>query len=216
MPRPRFEKLPLQRRQHILDTAGRAFAERGFENTSLNAILDQAVVSKGAAYYYFDSKEDLFWTAVQHFSRDLVRLDELDPATLSRDTYWAAVLDFYRRPLLRARDRPWAAGLLRAANELRHSASAEPPGSSLIDELFDFARVVFKRGQDLGVVRDDLPEELLLGWVEALDSANDRWIHQHWHELDDAGVSQCAARFIDALRRLLSPPAFHEGASLCP
>jgi AcrR family transcriptional regulator len=211
VPRPRFDKLPLHRRVHILDTAGRVFAERGFQDASLNAILDQAGVSKGAAYYYFDSKEDLFWTAVQHFSRELVRLDEIDPAMLSRDTYWAAVLDFYRRPLLRARDRPWAAGLLRAANELGHSASAEAPVSSLIAELLDLARAVFKRGHELGVVRDDLPEDLLLGWVEALDSANDRWIQQNWHELDDQGFSHAAARFIDALRRLLSPPAFNEG-----
>jgi AcrR family transcriptional regulator len=212
MPRPRFEKLPLERRLRILDTAGRVFAERGFDNASINAILEQAGVSKGAAYYYFDSKEDLFWTAVQHFSRELVRIDELDPATLSRDTYWAAVLDFYRRPLLRARDRPWAAGLLRAANELRQSASFEAPVSSFMAELLDVARAVFHRGRELGVVRDDLPEDLLLGWVEALDGANDRWIQQHWIELDDQGVSRAAARFIDALRRLISPPAFHGGA----
>src|SRR4029453_19166292 len=162
MPRPRFEKLPLERRLRILDTAGRVFAERGFDNASINAILDQAGVSKGAAYYYFDSKEDLFWTVVQHFGRELVNLDELDVASLSRETYWAAILDFYLQPLLRARDRPWAAGVLRAANELRRSAPGhEPPGGS-IAELLEVARAVFRRGRELGVVRTDLPEELLL------------------------------------------------------
>jgi AcrR family transcriptional regulator len=211
MPRQRFEKLPVERRLHILDTAARVFAERGFADASINVILDQAGVSKGAAYYYFDSKEDLFWTVVQHFSRELINLDELDLASLSCETYWAAILGFYRQPLLRARDRPWAAGVLRAANELRHSAPGQGPLGAFVAELLEVARAIFRRGRELGVVRADLPEELLIAWVEALDSANDRWIQEHWNELDDDDVSRAAARFIDALRRLISPPAFQEG-----
>jgi AcrR family transcriptional regulator len=204
--------LPHERRLHILDTAARVFAERGFEDASINAILEQAGVSKGAAYYYFDNKEDLFWTVVQHYSRELVSLDALDVAKLSRETYWAAILDFYRQPLLRARDRPWAAGVLRAANELRRSAPGHEPLNALIAELLEVARAVFRRGRELGVVRADLPEDLLIAWVEALDSANDRWIQEHWNELDDQGVSHAAARFVDAVRRLISPAVLQGGA----
>jgi AcrR family transcriptional regulator len=36
------------------------FAERGYEGTSIEAVLDAAGISRGALYYHFDSKEALF------------------------------------------------------------------------------------------------------------------------------------------------------------
>ena len=58
MPRPRFEKLPPEKRETILETAAKEFAEFGYEGASLNQILAKSGISKGAAYYYFDNKED--------------------------------------------------------------------------------------------------------------------------------------------------------------
>ncbi|NKY84654.1 TetR family transcriptional regulator [Nocardia veterana] len=40
-------------RQHILDTAGRLFGERGIENTSTNRIAAEAGLSIGTVYRYF-------------------------------------------------------------------------------------------------------------------------------------------------------------------
>jgi AcrR family transcriptional regulator len=208
MPRPRFLKLADERRLHILDTAARVFATHGFADASINAILEQAGVSKGAAYYYFDDKQDLFLTVVQHFTRELVHLDELNLASLTRQTYWPTLLEFYRQPLLRARHRPWAVGVLRAADELQRGAPTEGPLGAFVAEMLEFARAVFTRGQQIGLVRADLPEELLMAWIRGLDDANDRWILAHWDELDEHALSDAAARFIDGLRRLIGPPEF--------
>lgn len=46
-------------RATILETALRLFRERGFEETSMRTIADEAGVSVGNAYHYFDSKEHL-------------------------------------------------------------------------------------------------------------------------------------------------------------
>jgi AcrR family transcriptional regulator len=207
VPRPRFLKLPDERRLHILDTAARLFAQHGFADASINAILEQAGVSKGAAYYYFDDKADLFLTVVEHFTRELVHVDELDIASLTRETYWPTLLEFYRQPLLRARHRPWAVGVLRAADELQRGAPTAGPLGAFVAELLEFARAVFAHGRQLGLVRDDVPEELLMAWVRALDDANDRWILTHWDQLDEPALGAAAARFIDGLRRLIGPPA---------
>ena len=136
-------KLPDARRLHILETAARVFATHGFADASINAILEQAGVSKGAAYYYFDDKEDLFLTVVQYFAHELVRLDDLDIASLTRATYWPTVLEFYCQPLRRARDRPWAFGVLRAADELQRVAPSPGPLGAFVAEVLDFARAVF-------------------------------------------------------------------------
>jgi AcrR family transcriptional regulator len=47
------------RREHILDAAERCFARSGFHRTTMQDICKEAVVSPGALYLYFDSKEAL-------------------------------------------------------------------------------------------------------------------------------------------------------------
>lgn len=48
-----------QTRAHILETALRLFRERGYEETTMRAIAEEAGVAVGNAYYYFRSKEHL-------------------------------------------------------------------------------------------------------------------------------------------------------------
>ena len=45
--------------QRLLAEATRLFAERGFEGTSVQEIVEAAGVTKGALYHYFGSKDDL-------------------------------------------------------------------------------------------------------------------------------------------------------------
>lgn len=47
--------------QRLLTVATRLFAERGFETTSVQQIVDAAGVTKGAMYHYFGSKDDLLY-----------------------------------------------------------------------------------------------------------------------------------------------------------
>ncbi|UCD38250.1 MAG: TetR/AcrR family transcriptional regulator [Fidelibacterota bacterium] len=56
---PRTSKEYNARRQEFLDTAQQLFFQHGYEQTSVNMILDQVGVAKGTFYHYFDSKEDL-------------------------------------------------------------------------------------------------------------------------------------------------------------
>ena len=44
------------RRQEILDVARRHFADKGYENTSVRAIIDEIGIAKGTFYHYFPSK----------------------------------------------------------------------------------------------------------------------------------------------------------------
>ena len=48
-----------QTRALILETALELFRERGYEDTTMRAIAEQAGVALGSAYYYFRSKEQL-------------------------------------------------------------------------------------------------------------------------------------------------------------
>lgn len=61
-----FSKLPEDKRAKILDAAIVEFAERGFESANINNIAQNAGVSVGSMYKYFDNKEDLFLTLIHY------------------------------------------------------------------------------------------------------------------------------------------------------
>lgn len=50
---------PEDRRNAVLDAALRVFAEAGFRRASLTEVGEEAGVTKGCVYHYFDSKEEL-------------------------------------------------------------------------------------------------------------------------------------------------------------
>jgi AcrR family transcriptional regulator len=47
-------------RSHILVVAKRLFAEHGYEGTSIESVLGETGISRGALYHHFPSKEALF------------------------------------------------------------------------------------------------------------------------------------------------------------
>ncbi len=54
------------KRAAILDGAARVFLEKGFDGAGVNDICRAAGVSKSTLYVYFDTKEALFGTLVEH------------------------------------------------------------------------------------------------------------------------------------------------------
>ena len=73
MPRPRFHRLAAEKQAHILAVATTEFAEHGFDGASYNRIIEKAGLSKGAMYYYFDDKTDLYGTVVQGAFQELMQ-----------------------------------------------------------------------------------------------------------------------------------------------
>ncbi len=70
----RTKEEALQTRNRILDAAEQVFYDKGVSRTSLADIATQAGVTRGAIYWHFENKGDLF-TAM--FDRVLLPLDEL-------------------------------------------------------------------------------------------------------------------------------------------
>ncbi|MBI1817555.1 MAG: TetR/AcrR family transcriptional regulator [Deltaproteobacteria bacterium] len=52
-------------REKILGTAARLFAEQGYENTSISQVARAAKVSKALIFWYFETKEQLYHTALR-------------------------------------------------------------------------------------------------------------------------------------------------------
>ncbi|MER9247663.1 TetR/AcrR family transcriptional regulator [Mesorhizobium sp. M0184] len=74
---PRVIKPPEIRSAELLDCAQRLFFEHGYDNTTVNDIIREAGLSKGAFYHYFASKEALLEALARRLARD--SLAELQP-----------------------------------------------------------------------------------------------------------------------------------------
>src|SRR5262249_45967402 len=79
----------LQRRERILDSAVRVFADKGYHGTLVDEIAAEAETSKGGVYFHFPNKQAIF----------LALLDRL--AVILRDRVEAAVAE-QADPLVRA------------------------------------------------------------------------------------------------------------------
>jgi AcrR family transcriptional regulator len=194
MPFPRFSKLPTEKRERLLEAAAKEFAAYGFEDASLNRILESIKMSKGAAYYYFEDKIDLFFTVIQYCIQRLELNLELDPATSTAETFWPSFAELRRQPLLNSFERPWLFAAVRSAERLSPAALQREPLATFARQVRTYVMNILKRGQELGVIRTDLPDQLLFDWQQALDAASDHWLLAHWAELDRQAIARSLAR----------------------
>jgi AcrR family transcriptional regulator len=205
MPRPRFSKLPSDKRERIMQTAGKEFATYGYDNASLNRILESIGMSKGAAYYYFDDKTDLFATVLAYYADVVTNLIEIDPDALTRETFWPYLMTIYTRPVASIHAAPWMMGLYRALTSLPASVRQQEAMKGYFSQLWAWFTTLIKRGQELGVVRTDLPDDLLFALVTGLDGASDQWLIDHWDELTPEQLGVILGHVIDMIRRMLAP-----------
>lgn len=90
-----IQTLEVNARQRLLETATELFAEKGYAVTSVREIVEKAGVSKPVLYYYFKSKDGLFY-AVLEWAVD-VQQKILNEIFESKGTILDRFIIFYRR-----------------------------------------------------------------------------------------------------------------------
>lgn len=208
MPLPRFATLAPERRAAILAAAAEEFGRAGLEGASYNRIIARAGVSKGAMYYYFDNKEDLFLTV-------LADLAERAGAAIGAPGEFTDAAGFWREMrALCARtaefflSQPSVAGLaksLLAAPAAAGDTLLAGPLREYTGRLERYTAELLRRGQEVGAVRTDLPVELLAHLLTGLGEALDRWLFARWEQLDAAELAALPDRYIDLFARLAAP-----------
>ena len=82
-------------RAALVATARKLFAESGFHATGTNEIVARAAVTRGALYYHFADKEDLFAEVFRCVAAELVAKSNASVAGLSGDL-WSKVSAAFR------------------------------------------------------------------------------------------------------------------------
>lgn len=213
MPRPRFEKLEPERRLAILRVAAEEFADHGYEASSYNRIIERSGLSKGAIYYYFDDKEDLYATVLRDAMQRLV-IDAGDVSgTVAPEEFWREFEVWYVRSLQRFQEEPHAVGLARSLVKALSRGAA----TGVLAELRAFARgfmeAFLAHGQSIGAIRRDLPHDLLLAIVMALEEGIDLWLGERIGAMSEPEITEAASMLTRLYRRVVESPDAPESPS---
>jgi AcrR family transcriptional regulator len=204
MARNRFDNLDPEKQEAILQAAGEEFADKGFEGASINRIIKRSGMSKGSVYYYFEDKADLFATTLE---QSLLRIrDEIgwfSLEVLGPDEFWGAILELTHRTVDWARRNEWWIRLGKAFHRLQQEAGAAAASDRLSDLGKGWWKSIIERGQTLGVIRADLPLDLLVAIVMGADQGGDRWMMAHWDEFTEDHLRQVVDARVDLLRDML-------------
>lgn len=204
MARTRFDNLEPERREAILSAAGEEFAAHGYAAASLNRIIDEAGISKGSLYYYFDDKADLFASVVeQTVERLLESMHGFPMDELTRTNFWETLRDYGLRSLDLMSQDEWYVRLAMAFPRLRREPEAVEGVRPALEWGRRLTTELLRRGRELGVVRRDLPLEYLVEVTMAADEAGDRWMMEHLDEYRGEALTRLVEARIDLMRDML-------------
>lgn len=151
------------RSHEILDAATRAFAQHGYQATSLRSIAADMGLAHGTLLYYFDSKEALLEAVLNRRDR------EADTAYITPATAYDTVSNLYRRAVYNQQhpDRValYSAILCEAANPA-HPAHAF--FATRYTRVLDTLVVQIRSLRDQGFFRPDVDAEAEAAWLTAL------------------------------------------------
>lgn len=202
MPTRRFENLEPERKAAILDAAQSEFTLSGYEGASLNKIIADAGISKGSFYYYFEDKADLYITTLE---RVIMKFTEHAGGGYKgefSDDFWSDIEDMMRQGYTAIREAPELMQFFRGVMHLSTHVLHHPALQLQIDRLNEMFAGIVQRGQEMGVLRTDVPLGLLVNVVSAAGEGIDRWTFETYETLSDADIEWLVGFAMDIMKKI--------------
>lgn len=197
---------PPESRERIVTAAVRVFARKGFQRASLDEIAAEAGLTKGAIYWHFRSKNDLFFSLLEsRFERNTAPLSaEIAQAVMSaspdnrREAMTLLFLDVLRRF---REDADWPRLLLEFLSQSRDPDIAERL-RQLCDHGRQVARQAVQQLQQGGLIDPALDVGMLaVFWGALVDGLMLAWLVKPETFQDD----QLVQRMVDMLATGMLP-----------
>lgn len=194
MPLPRFAKLPKERRDRILSAARSEFAEHGYQSASFNRVIANLEISKGAMYYYFSDKLDLYLAVVDQeldrFEQEVLRLGPL--TSVDCESFWREL-----------EARACAVEESEREKELEHAFAAtlyqSAEGTSRLREWLTLrVNTLLDAGRARSAIRQDLNPTLVTSMLVGLLLGVDRYVLMTFPD-----VPEISPQVIRSCRRLI-------------
>ncbi|AKQ66574.1 transcriptional regulator, TetR family [Myxococcus hansupus] len=185
--------------------AAEEFAEHGFDGASYNRILERAGFSKGVAYYYFESKDDLYAAVMGEMLDALARRFGAWEAPARAEAFWRTLRERYFAAVAFVMEDARSARLLRGLSQARSHPKLQDTWGRFEGPLVAWFQRVLEDGREVGAVRGDVPETLLLASLMGIGQATDGWLLEQWAGRGAAALEEGAEQVFSLFEDLLSP-----------
>lgn len=171
MPKETFFNLPEPKRQMIEDAATDEFATWGYDNASVNRIVEACQIAKGSFYQYFEDKADLYKHLLMRIGEQ--KLTYLSPVSLnpSAHDFFALLTDLYRSGLAFAKANPKAALI---GNQILKNRDHPVYQSFFVESkgmVGDFFGPLLALGKERGEIRSDVDVGFVSYALQAMNIA---------------------------------------------
>ena len=202
MPTKRFENIDPDRRKKILDAARTEFILSGYDGASLNDIIREAEISKGSLYYYFEDKADLYITVLNHVMEKAQQKVGGIAVGEFTDDFWVDIKNFCKSVIEFTLENP---DIIRLARGLQSLLLTDSTNES-VKEFYEAGKAktaeILIRGQEIGVVRKDIPLELLTNIVYSVGETMDYWTFDNWETLTQKEIEQIYVIYTEMFRKI--------------
>lgn len=172
----RIVKDPLERKTEIMDKALELFIEKGYDNTSINEIVNSLSIAKGTFYHYFTSKEEILGELLKRrLDEYIVPLINIYNSNLDPNSKLEAIL---KAMFLGTNNSLVFTNTERDSSNLRLNNALE---EEFFSRCYPIILGVIKEGIEQKSLEVDFPEEV----VEVLLRGIQKFINKHFHELLD-------------------------------
>jgi AcrR family transcriptional regulator len=195
------------KRKEILDVAQRLVYTKGFDQMSIQDILDELHISKGAFYHYFDSKGDLLEALIDRMRLDVepIMLPIIDDPTLPTLVKLHRFFDVVSR--WKTARKEYLMSLLRVWYADENAIVRQKSAASVTKWFAPLLAKVIREGRQEGVLTTAFPDqaaEIVIGLMQSLgDTFKDLLLGSEPQVEKKRRATAVVAAYNDALERVL-------------
>ena len=195
------------RRDAFLDVARRLIVTKGYEQMSIQDVLDELETSRGALYHYFDSKQDLLDGVVERFADDgmatiaPILADPSLPALRKLERALGGIASF------KADQKELVLAIMEIWNSDGNALVRERLRRLTASRLTPILSLVIRQGIEEGVITSGSPDDsalvilyLIQGYQEL---ASEHFLGRQAGTISFDAVLQSSRTFTEAFERIL-------------
>jgi len=194
------------KRNEILDVAQRLIYSKGYEQMTIQDIICELQISKGAFYHYFGSKQELLEALIGRMQDEAVEIlipvisDPRTPALEKLERFFATAVSW------KTARKNFFLALLHAWYTDENAIVRLKVYSSGIETITPMLSGIFRQGVEEGVFNTGYTEqvgEVILCLLQGFGDALGRMLLAYQPERDDVRIENTVAVYKDALERVL-------------